>query len=94
MTTVKVAAPAGLGEKEKAQIEKILGSAGILKDASLEWSAAAHLLDDDPKKPCKDLCTGGEVLAVSQCAGLVLPPLILACVLAAHAAGEYCRQHC
>jgi hypothetical protein len=92
----------GLGAEERKKIEQIIGSnfkdMKIIPDlnaaASRQLLAARPLQAFNLSKPvCTAACGIAEAAAVAACAALSGPAIPI-CVVAAHAAGDYCRSRC
>lgn len=89
----------GLSPDERARIESIIG--GFFKGATITLDpaaprsaqpAGAHVAGWNPF--CKAACDIAEGAAIAACASLVNPIAIAACIAAAHAAGDACRNSC
>ncbi len=81
--------------KVRQAIQKHFASAQIVPDPAAPKAKIASVVKDGGifSGPCKLACDAAEAAAVAACASLPGPAAAI-CIVAAHAAGEACRNAC
>jgi hypothetical protein len=88
-----------LSADDKRKVTDLLSATGVLKPGTNlvadAQDANLSIGDFNPiKEICKAACSAAEGAAVAACASAGAPPVVAICIVAAHAAGEACRNGC
>ena len=90
-----------LSKTEQQSLAKIVNShfmgSSIVPDATTpatELETTVSFIPGFPNPVCKSICDLAQGAAVAACTGIGSPLAVAACVAAAQAAGDACRNNC